>query len=582
MKDEILSPFHYFGVTDISVDGKLLEEKSDFNLLVSDDRVKHIIEYIKFYGCDDGVVRGLIFCSRKEESHKLSRMMNKNGYKTIALTGDNSEDTRENAIQRLESDNNDERIDYIITVDIFNEGIDIPMVNQIVMLRPTNSAIIFVQQLGRGLRKISNKKYLTVIDFIGNYQNNYLVPIALYGDTSYNKDKLRKLISSGSNTIPGSSTINFDKISKKRIFDSIDQSNLKLKKDLVKDYQLLKYQLGYSPMMIDFINHGGRDPMTFVDYSGSYYSFVKSNDKSTELSLPSKLDKLLNIFSKEINNSKRPHESLILKYIITKSKVKIQEVIDLIYTNYEFNADVSSIMSAIHNLEFKFITDRKDGKIITVKEKYEFNLFLIENNNIKASDEFIDALSNPHFKNYLLDSCEYSIHTWNENRKKTELVHDFLIYEKYSRKDVFRILNWEQNPVAQNVGGYLMSKDKSNCAIFVNYQKHDHSSSTQYEDEFINPSEFKWMSKNKRRLTSPEIIRFMDISSPIRIPLFIKKSNDEGIDFYYIGELTPIITSFTETTIKNDKGKLLPVVSAHFKVSPSVDNVMYRYLIDES
>jgi len=274
MKDEILSPFHYFGVTDISVDGKLLEEKSDFNLLVSEDRVKHIIEYIKFYGCDDGVIRGLIFCSRKEESHKLSSMMNKNGYKTIALTGDNSEDTRENAIRRLESDNNDERIDYIITVDIFNEGIDIPMVNQIVMLRPTNSAIIFVQQLGRGLRKISNKKYLTVIDFIGNYQNNYLVPIALYGDTSYNKDKLRKLISSGSNTIPGSSTINFDKISKKRIFESIDQSNLKLKKDLIKDYQLLKYQLGYSPMMIDFINHGGRDPMAFADYSGSYFSLT--------------------------------------------------------------------------------------------------------------------------------------------------------------------------------------------------------------------------------------------------------------------------------------------------------------------
>ncbi|MEJ7269575.1 helicase-related protein, partial [Staphylococcus epidermidis] len=72
-------------------------------------------------------------------------------------------------------------IHYIITVDLFNEGIDIPEVNQVVMLRPTESSIIFIQQLGRGLRKSSNKDYVTVIDFIGNYKTNYLIPVALSG-----------------------------------------------------------------------------------------------------------------------------------------------------------------------------------------------------------------------------------------------------------------------------------------------------------------------------------------------------------------------------------------------------------------
>lgn len=115
-------------------------------------------------------------------------------------------------------------------MDIFNEGIDIPSVNQIIMLRPTQSAIIFVQQLGRGLRKVNSKDYLTVIDFIGNYNNNYLVPIALYGDRSYNKDALRKLIASGSSLIPGCSTINFDQISKEKIFESIDSANMQMKK----------------------------------------------------------------------------------------------------------------------------------------------------------------------------------------------------------------------------------------------------------------------------------------------------------------------------------------------------------------
>ena len=94
------------------------------------------------------------------------------------------------------------------------------------MLRPTQSAIIFIQQLGRGLRKVSAKEYLTVIDFIGNYANNYMVPIALYGDKTYNKDTLRRLIASESNFLPGNTTVNFDEISKEKIFQSLNKTNL--------------------------------------------------------------------------------------------------------------------------------------------------------------------------------------------------------------------------------------------------------------------------------------------------------------------------------------------------------------------
>ena len=147
-------------------------------------------------------------------------------------------------------------LDYIFTVDIFNEGIDIPALNQIIMLRPTQSAIIFVQQLGRGLRKLDNKDYLTVIDFIANYSNNYLVPIALYGDTSYNKDSLRKCMNS---VIPGASTINFDRISKERIFDSIDTASMQTKRELVTDYRLLKYKIGR-------MNIAKTDTSRFHDY----------------------------------------------------------------------------------------------------------------------------------------------------------------------------------------------------------------------------------------------------------------------------------------------------------------------------
>lgn len=280
MNENMLSSFHYYGVTDLIVDEKIIDDPTNFNHLVSDERINHIIAKSKFYGSDNGVLRGLIFCSRKDEAKELSRLLNVKGLKTQSLTGEDSEETRAKAIELLESDNLNEKLDYIITVDIFNEGVDIPKINQIIMLRPTESAIIFIQQLGRGLRKIDGKSYLTVIDFIGNYQNNYLIPIALYGDTSYNKDTIRKLITEGSKMLPGASTINFDKITKERIFHSIDSANMQLLTDLKRDYNLLKFRLGRTPMMMDFLQQNSRDPFVYVEYSKSYFNFVKKVDNT--------------------------------------------------------------------------------------------------------------------------------------------------------------------------------------------------------------------------------------------------------------------------------------------------------------
>lgn len=93
---------------------------------------------------------------------------------------------REDAIERLTGDDSKNALDYIISVDIFSEGVDAPEINQVIMLRPTESPIVFIQQLGRGLRKAEGKEYVVVLDFIGNYRNNFMIPIALSGDRSYN------------------------------------------------------------------------------------------------------------------------------------------------------------------------------------------------------------------------------------------------------------------------------------------------------------------------------------------------------------------------------------------------------------
>jgi hypothetical protein len=168
----------------------------------------------------------------------------------------------------------------------------------------------------------------------------------------------------------------------------------------------------------------------------------------------------------------------------------------------------------------------------------------------------------------------FAIQKYKADFSEHKYQEGFLRYHKYTRKDVFRILNWSQNPLAQNVGGYMVSKDKSNCAIFVNYHKAEEiSDTTKYEDGFISPSLFKWMSKSKRKLTSPDIqsIRRVDI----RLPLFVKKSNDEGDDFYYMGDMLPIEDSFEESTLNGAS-----VVKVRFRMDQAIDDEMYMYIIE--
>jgi superfamily II DNA or RNA helicase len=110
--------------------------------------VKYILERAEYYGFSGQRVKGLIFCSRKEEARELSEKFNATGrYNTVMLSGDDSQEDREDAIERLVSDTRIDKLDYIFTVDIFNEGVDVPEINQVILLRPTESPIIFVQQL---------------------------------------------------------------------------------------------------------------------------------------------------------------------------------------------------------------------------------------------------------------------------------------------------------------------------------------------------------------------------------------------------------------------------------------------------
>jgi superfamily II DNA or RNA helicase len=559
MEEQMLCPFHYYGVSDLYIDEEVQDDVTLFNKLTSGERVKRIVGKSKFYGTDNGICRGLVFVSKVSEAHTLSKKFNDRGFRTVALSGSNSNEERALAIELLESENESKRLDYIFTVDIFNEGIDIPKVNQIIMLRPTESAIIFVQQLGRGLRKLDSKSYLTVIDFIGNHNNNYLIPIALYGDTSFNKDKLRKLLSDGSTDLPGVSTINFDRISKEKIFESIDSANMRLLKDLKKDYSLLKFRLGRYPLMMDFVDSNSRDPYHFVKYSKSYYDFIGKVDSDFEVDLGNSHSEILRLFSLEINNGKRIEESLILQDLLDSESLSIEGFKLSIKEEFNYNVSDETIESVLKNLNFEFVKKSK-------------NIVTLENGRIRRHPNFTSLLQDINFTQFLRDSIQYSIYTFRKYYSKSSFTTGFILHNKYSRKDVCRVLNWDKD-ISSTVYGYRTNKGSTPC--FVTYHKGDDiEGSIDYNDHFVSPSVFAWESRSNRRIESTEI---QNVIQSERVLLFIKKADSEGTEFYYMGDVGIIPESIEQGEMEDTAQ---PVVHFKFKLHNPVPENLYSYITD--
>ena len=570
LEEDLLCPFHYYGLSDLTVNGELIDDKSDFSKLVSSERIGHIERAIKLYKSNDVPVKGLIFCSRVEEAKSLSSALNNDGFVTTYLTGENSDTERENVIQQLESDENP--LQYIISVDIFNEGVDIPCVNQVVMLRPTQSAIIFVQQLGRGLRKDKSKSYVSVIDFIGNYENNFFIPIALFGDNSYNKDNLRRALSTGSACIPGSSTIQINEIARQKIFDSINQTSFTQLKLLKEEYTKLKLRLAHIPTMMDFVNNGFIDPLLFIDYAGSYYGF-KCKVEKEDLLLSAKEMCSLQFLSLEFARGFRVHEILLLQTLIQQKQITCEDFSQILRA-YNVILNDKDVMGMCNLLSPDFYTQadkKKYGGITYVNFDKTKQIFT-------RSDEFTNLLNNELYVKEISDCLSYGLKRATLKDNEVRVDNNLVLYRKYSRKDVCKLLNWKSD-CSSTVYGYKTetSTEDYTCPIFVTYKKSDDiSDTTKYEDVFIDNTRFNWYSRSRRTSESDEVSALIHQSeNNIRVLLFVKKDDAEGSDFYYMGDMK--YHSFEDTTMNGKDGRV-PVVNIQFDMETPVPQNLYSYL----
>ncbi len=575
LEADLLCPFHYYGIAELSVDDESLEDLSRFSSLEIDSRIRNIKQMLDRYSIGTFRRRGLIFCSRNEEALHISEGLNALGLKTLALSGADSALSRDDAFARLEMDEGQGMLEYLVTVDIFNEGVDIPSLNQVVMIRPTQSAIIFVQQLGRGLRKYPGKEYLTVLDFIANYSNNYMIPIALYGDNSYKKDTLRRFVSGGSLSIQGSSTVNFDKIAKERIYASINAASFQ-KKSLLKDeFMKVRSKVGRIPTMMDFVRLHAITPLAFIEYSKNYYQFKSciGLDGHTELS-PLHL-KSLNFLSIVLCNGLRPYEAMIVSALLRKqASLSVESLQEQVLGTYGFSASETSILSSIALLQGGFFQKAR------VAAFGELSYCVWEQGSLVPTKAFLTLLNNDAYRKEVDDILSLGESEYRQHYLEGRGEHDLVLYQKYTRQEVCRLLAWEKDESA-TIYGYKVHKATSTCPVFVTYHKDRENidASIDYHDKFLSRDLFQWETRNSVRINSTEPRYIRGEEGPLETLLFVQKSNDEGRAFYYMGEMHFI--SNEQRTKTSNKGKILPVVEMLFRIQPSIQQDLYSYILEE-
>lgn len=561
LREELLCPFHYFGISDIEVDGELITEKTAVKKLTADERVNHIIKKSRFYGYSGDKLHGLIFVSRVEEAIELTEKMKSRGIRCEVLTGEDSDSKREKTILDLEEG----KIEYIITVDIFNEGVDIPCINQVILLRPTESSIVYIQQLGRGLRKYEGKEYVVILDFIGNYEKNFLIPVAVSQDNSYDKEYMKRFIMNGTDMIPGQSSIIFEEIVKDRIFENINKNNFSTKKNIERDFNLLEKQLGRIPMLYDFFYHNMIDPSVILKYKKTYDEILRIMRPKIDFGKISPTENnYLRYISSFLTPAKRVHEMIILSLILENKKIDVEDIEKELKDRYDLIEQRENIENGLKHLAKEIFIS-----LSTAKEFYP----LIE----KYGDYYIcceefekSYRENSYFKSLIDDLIKYNL-AYVEKNYKQETKESILKYKGYTKQEAFWYLNLDFNNGYQ-VSGYTVFEKERKVILFITLD--DSSAFASYDNQFLDDRRITWFSKNQRYLMKNGKITIEGkiAENYYTLEVFIKKKLGEN--FYYLGQVENVLNA---KEIKNKESKNLVEYELYLKKEIKSD--LYQYLI---
>ncbi|KGM99657.1 DEAD/DEAH box helicase family protein [Clostridium botulinum] len=296
LKDAInkgwLVPFRYYGIYDESINYESIDykngkynEKELEDALSINKRAEVILNNYKKYKS----TRAIGFCTSKKHAQFMADYFNKSGVRACAVYSGNEKIDRKTAISMLAK----AEVNILFSVDMFNEGLDVPSIDMVMFLRPTESPTIFLQQLGRGLRKYQDKKYLNVLDFIGNYKKANLVPFFLTGDRKTIVNKANKRNIPVEEDYPEECLVDFQ-WQLVDIFKKMYEENKKIKECVIEEFYRIKEDLKRRPTRVDM----------FIYMDEEIYENIKKNKKNN-------IFKNYLIFLDELNELTEDEKSLL-------------------------------------------------------------------------------------------------------------------------------------------------------------------------------------------------------------------------------------------------------------------------------
>ncbi|SNV79002.1 restriction/helicase domain-containing protein [Clostridium cochlearium] len=535
---DLVIPFHYFGITDI--DGIDL---SDINLQQVDQiakrlkvnkRVDFIIEKMKFYGHDGDKRKCIGFCANIDHAEYMTNEFNKRGIKSACLTGENSTYEREIYIKKLED--NEDDLQVIFTVDIFNEGVDIPSINLVLMLRPTTSPIVFIQQLGRGLRKHKSKEFLTVLDFIGNHKRTFLIAIALNGSRYYDKDSLKVAVATQFANIPGCTNIHMDKIAQERILEQLNKENFNSMKYLKEEYlEFKKMNGGRVPyFFMDYLKYDGAlDPLKFLNKEKTYLNFVAKVEKDDKLKRLLENENFFKVL-KELTDKlpiKRVYEFSILKYLLNHEQISLKQAKSQILKYIEY-VDKDSIMHAFNCLNRNYYDSNEIKNTI--------KCFELKDEILSCTWQYKQIMYDKTYRAYIKDIINYGLIRYEKEFGSAYYGVPFLkLYEQYKMVDAALLSNYTK--IHSSFRGSGLVTNGKEYFLFVDLHKEEGiKESINYKDKFIDTKYFQWQSPNNTSQSSDrgKNIIFNE-QRGVNLHIFVRKYKQiDGVSepYIYIGK----------------------------------------------
>ena len=509
--NDLVVPFKYFGIRDKLVDYGLTgnEERRMIAQMAKEDHCDFIAEQIEKHR-PQGKLKALAFCRNVTHARMMCEALGER-YHTAYLTGRNDIGERVRAYNDLQNDAHN--LEILFTVDILNEGVDIPGVNMVLFLRPTESTTIFIQQLGRGLRKYTNKEYVTVLDFIGNsYKRSVQIAFAL-GSLSENFVMEKRLLASlvkDDFTALGLADygveIHIDDLSKEEILEYIDKENFNSLKYLKQDYFNFKKYIGseFYPRHVDYINNDcAPDLIRFMSIKTrgkkncSYYNFLKGIGEENLPVFTEKQIDFINYLS-GLLPLVRVHEYQIVKLLLDGPKT-YQEIV-------------------------MYLTEKVQGFVLAELEHVLTYLQFVEKdkNILRLSVPMDDQLLE-----YVQDLIEYGLIRYViDNGNET----GFKLWLNYRMDQVQ--LKLLKNPGNIMVGTYYYD---DYVVIFASLKKDlEEADKLNYKDKFLQPDLFQWESMTN--LPQSHLEKLMKSTFA---HVFIRKMTTENglvLPFTYVGK----------------------------------------------